>query len=66
MKMPVMGGRQILRRMQELDPALATRIVFMTGALLGTDVAGALPEGDVPVLEKPFSRQQLLRFVAGR
>ena len=66
LKMPSMGGRQIFQRIQGLDELLAERVVFMTGEALGTDVAEVLPEGDNPVLEKPFSREQLLRYVAGR
>jgi CheY-like chemotaxis protein len=61
--MPDGGGERVYRTLRESAPALASRIVFVTG---GTTTAAArrfLDEQPQPVLEKPLDLSTLARAV---
>lgn len=58
-RMPLMSGPDIFAAATRRWPALAERFIFMTGDVLTTDSASFLQELDVPVLEKPFTAEQL-------
>lgn len=58
--MPEMTGMDVFEVLHASDPTIRKRFVFMTGATV-TSEAKAFAEGiDTPVLEKPFSRAELL------
>jgi two-component system cell cycle sensor histidine kinase/response regulator CckA len=57
--MPVIGGRELARRLQEQQPGL--RVVFMSGYTDDEVVRRGLLERGVAFLEKPFSPELLTR-----
>lgn len=58
--MPGMTGREVFEAMLEEDPSARRRFVFMTGATVTSDARAFAEQVDAPVLEKPFSRSDLL------
>jgi FixJ family two-component response regulator len=67
--MPGMSGMELYQRVRATNPALASRIVFVTGAMLSSDVQHAVGDDrNVEFLEKPFEpkvlRALVRRFVA--
>jgi signal transduction histidine kinase len=62
-RMPVMNGPDIFAAAIQRWPALAERFIFMTGDVLTTDSANFLQELDLPVLEKPFTAEQLHKSI---
>jgi two-component system, cell cycle sensor histidine kinase and response regulator CckA len=68
LRMPDMSGIELARQLDERYPHLRRRLVFMTGdigeaGMTGPGDARIDPASIAPVLEKPFSRKELLRFV---
>jgi PAS domain S-box-containing protein len=64
--MPEVSGEEVYREAARRWPQLARRFVFMTGGAFtsrGRQFLAAVP---APVLEKPFSIQELLRCVSAR
>ena len=59
--MPRMDGRAFYREVAELAPALARRIVFVTGDVAGTDAERFLEESGSRWLAKPFRLSDLLK-----
>ena len=57
--MPVIGGRELARRLQEQHPGLP--VVFMSGYTDDEVVRRGLLERGIPFLEKPFSPELLTR-----
>jgi two-component system cell cycle sensor histidine kinase/response regulator CckA len=57
--MPVVGGRELARRLQEQHPGLP--VVFMSGYTDDEVVRRGLLQRGVPFLEKPFSPELLTR-----
>ncbi|HEV3140053.1 MAG TPA: ATP-binding protein [Vicinamibacterales bacterium] len=64
LKMPRLDGKAFYRRLSESAPALAKRIVFVTGDVAGTDAERFLEESGCRWLAKPFRLGDLLRAVA--
>lgn len=62
-RMPGLDGRALHRTLESRSPALARRIVFMTGDALDPDTADFLERAGVPSLAKPFSAGDLLLAV---
>jgi two-component system NtrC family sensor kinase len=54
MKMPGMDGASFYRQVRQRDPALARRIVFITGDTVSPDTRAFLQRVSNPVLAKPF------------
>jgi two-component system NtrC family sensor kinase len=54
MKMPGMDGAAFYRHVQDRDPDLARRIVFITGDTVSPDTRAFLQGVSNPVLSKPF------------
>jgi len=52
--MPNLGGADLYQSVQERWPALAPRIIFMTGGTLSDRVQRIIGNSGRPVLEKPF------------
>lgn len=58
--MPEMSGKEVYEALAQHDPTIRTRFVFMTGATVTSEARAFAAQVDAPVLEKPFSRAQLL------
>ena len=59
LRMPGMGGELLLETLRKRDPAAARRVMFMTGHVARDDAALTTAYADVPVIEKPFSLNEL-------
>jgi len=63
LKMPRIDGPTFYRRVTETMPSLATRFIFVTGNVAGTDAEPFLSETGCRWLAKPFRLKDLLRLV---
>jgi signal transduction histidine kinase/CheY-like chemotaxis protein len=61
LKMPRIDGMQFYRAMAAAAPVLARRVIFVTGAVAGTDAERFLEETGCRWLSKPFRLADLLR-----
>lgn len=61
LKMPRVDGIQFYRAIASINPALARRIIFVTGDVAGTDAERFLEETGCRWLAKPFRLADLLR-----
>jgi signal transduction histidine kinase/CheY-like chemotaxis protein len=61
LKMPRLDGAQFYRELEVAQPALARRIMFVTGDVAGTDAERFLEECGCRWLAKPFRLKDLLR-----
>jgi CheY-like chemotaxis protein len=61
LKMPRIDGMQFYRAMAAATPALARRVIFVTGAVAGTEAERFLSETGCRWLAKPFRLGDLLR-----
>ena len=61
LKMPRIDGMQFYRAMAAAAPALARRVIFVTGDVAGTDAERFLAETGCRWLSKPFRLAELLR-----
>ena len=64
--MPEVSGEEVYREAVRRWPQLARRFIFMTGGAFTPRGRQFLAGVPVPVLEKPFSIQELLRCVSAR
>jgi signal transduction histidine kinase len=62
LKMPRLDGTQFYRELEVMNPALARRILFVTGDVAGTDAERFLEETGCQWLAKPFRLKDLLRL----
>jgi CheY-like chemotaxis protein len=65
-QMPGLDGRQFFHRLQALNPALARRIIFLTGDTLNVDLQSLLKTSGSQCLPKPFRMnaiEDMLRHV---
>ena len=53
-RMPVMNGEQFYRKVKETNPALARRMIFLTGDVVNEETQGFLQSTGNPHLGKPF------------
>jgi len=60
LKMPRLDGKAFYRTIAVTHPALARRIVFVTGDVAGTDAEGFLEDSGCRWLAKPFRLRDLL------
>jgi len=63
LKMPRLDGPAFYRAVVEHYPALARRVIFVTGDVAGTDAERFLVESGCRWLPKPFRLSELLRVV---
>jgi CheY-like chemotaxis protein len=63
-RMPNMDGMELYRRLKILKPALAERVILVTGDSLSPSVLAFLDESGRPRIEKPFSPADIRRLVA--
>jgi len=61
LKMPKVDGMTLYRAMAAATPALARRVIFVTGDVAGTDAERFLDETGCRWLAKPFRLRDLLR-----
>lgn len=61
LRMPELDGPGLYREVERLDPALAHRMVFVTGNLLTEDTADFFAATGAPCLRKPFARGDVQR-----
>jgi two-component system NtrC family sensor kinase len=66
LKMPRLDGRAFFRTLSTETPALAGRILFVTGDVAGTEAEKFLEESGCRWLAKPFRLAELLRAVRER
>jgi PAS domain S-box-containing protein len=61
--MPETSGADLCRRLESERPDAARRIVFMTGGAVSENLDAYLAESPRPVLDKPFTPDELKEFV---
>jgi two-component system NtrC family sensor kinase len=66
LKMPRLDGMQFYRAIAAATPALTRRVIFVTGAVVGTEAERFLEETGCPWLAKPFRLGDLLRAARDR
>jgi two-component system cell cycle sensor histidine kinase/response regulator CckA len=62
--MPEMSGIEVYQQIVERDPALAARLVFVTGGAFSAEARSFLEAGQHRVIEKPATQATLLRAIA--
>jgi len=62
-RMPGLDGPALLRRLQSDWPALANRLIFITGDTVGLGSGSALDQLGRPIIEKPISLEEIRRVV---
>jgi two-component system NtrC family sensor kinase len=63
-RMPEMDGRALFHEVKTRYPWMAKQFVFVTGASLSADAREFLIDSKRPVIEKPFTPDDLRRFVS--
>jgi len=58
-KMPGMSGIDLYRHFQKLSPAIADKVVFITGDIMGANTMTFLSKTKAPYIIKPFDAKQL-------
>jgi signal transduction histidine kinase len=61
LKMPRLDGTSFYRELESLDPAMARKVLFVTGDVAGTDAERFLEETSCRWLAKPFRLRDLLK-----
>jgi len=64
-RMPGESGIDFYRYLEYTDPALAEKVAFTTGDILGMTTGNFLKEANRPFLAKPFTPAELKRVVHG-
>lgn len=62
-QMPGLSGPELFRQLEEYDPGLKNRILFMTGDTVTPNTQRFIKESQTTCLVKPFSLAVLNRFV---
>ena len=62
-KMPGMSGIELYQHFQKISPALADRVLFITGDIMGTSTMTFLSKTKAPYIIKPFDAKQLTEEV---
>ncbi|HEY82460.1 MAG TPA: response regulator [Dehalococcoidia bacterium] len=60
---PAMNGKELYQWLLEKHPALARRVVFTTGSLLGEETMAFTKQTGRPLLPKPFTPEELKAIV---
>ena len=63
LKMPRLDGQSFYRTLEEANPDMAHRVIFVTGDVAGTDAETFLKESGCRFLAKPFRLGDLLQAV---
>ncbi|TXD42708.1 response regulator [Lujinxingia vulgaris] len=64
LEMPAIGGARLYQQLREEHPALAERMIFMTGGAYSAESKHFLESGDFTVLSKPFPSAELETLIA--
>ena len=64
LRMPEVDGPRLFRWIQANHPALAGRVIFVTGDALGPVAGRFLADSGRPILEKPFALADIVQFVS--
>ncbi len=62
-KIPGMSGKELYKAIQDMSPAMADRVVFVTGDILGEGTRDFLSKTGAPYINKPFDNEELKRIV---
>jgi DNA-binding response OmpR family regulator len=62
--MPDLNGRELYRALLAADPEQAARVIFVSGDTLDDATLAWLHEAARPVIEKPFTPEDVRRVVA--
>jgi two-component system NtrC family sensor kinase len=63
-RMPDVDGPALFRWIEAERPQLASRVIFLTGDMLGPAAVRFLAECGRPVIEKPFVPEDVCRAIA--
>jgi len=63
LKMPRLDGKAFYKALAAAAPVLASRVIFVTGDVAGTETEALLKQSACPWLAKPFRLGDLLRTV---
>ncbi|MEX2571810.1 MAG: ATP-binding protein [Gemmatimonadota bacterium] len=63
LRMPGIGGVQLLEHLRERGEGLERRMIFITGDADSPDVARSLQEFDLPVVQKPFELAEIAQII---
>jgi two-component system NtrC family sensor kinase len=64
LRLPDIDGKEVWRWLQSHHPALASRVVFMTGDTMSPESEKFLQEAGQPVLNKPMTLEKIRRVVS--
>jgi two-component system NtrC family sensor kinase len=64
LQMPGMGGQRLYWLIKDYDSTLAQRCIFITGAVLNSELLEFIAAAGNPLLNKPFSLQAIIRLVS--
>ncbi len=62
-KMPGMSGIELYKRFQGIAPSLTSRVVFITGDVVGTRTTAFLSKTKAPYIAKPFTTKELKKEI---
>ena len=62
-RLPVMNGEEFYEWLEEEYPHSVSRVLFMTGSMIGQDTESFLKRSGRPVLPKPFTPDELKEMV---
>ena len=65
-RMPDMSGLEVLERAAEIIPAVAERVIFLTGDVMAQELQRLVERTGGPFLTKPFQPQELLQAISER
>jgi len=60
-KLPGVSGTQLYQKIKKLYPQLASKVVFITGDVMGAETKGFLTRTRARFITKPFNTEQLLK-----
>ena len=63
LELPGTNGLALYKNVVDLQPALGSKFIFMTGEMLNPDVQDFLSSKQLPLLMKPFDLHELLQMV---
>ncbi len=64
-RLPGLSGRELWKLIEIKRPELRTRVILVTGDILGEGTRQLLEESGRPYLEKPFSTEDLVSVIEG-
>lgn len=62
-KMLGMSGFELYKRVREVAPSLAKRVVFITGDVMGIDTRDFLSKTEAPCITKPFDVEKIKKDI---